>query len=65
MGFVAGHNSVSVFAQETPLLLLDPETAGSNMVSTRWRACPKKTVATQMEGMPRNVVFRSLAVGNA
>ena len=35
-----------------------PETSSLNMVSTRQRACPKKTVATQTEGLPRNVAVQ-------
>lgn len=34
------------------------ETAGLNMVSTRQRAYSKKTMATQMEGLPRNVAVQ-------
>lgn len=40
------------------LLLTDPETTGSNMVSARQQACPKKAVATQAEGLPRNVAVQ-------
>ena len=51
---------------DTPLSLLRrpallrtvPETSSLNMVSTRQRACPKKTVATQREGLPRNVAVQ-------
>lgn len=28
------------------------------MVCTRWRACPKKSVATQTEGLPRDVAVQ-------
>ena len=37
------------------LLWTVPETSSLYMVSTRQQACPKKTVATQTEGLPRNV----------
>ena len=40
------------------LLQTVPETSSLNMVSTRQRACPKKTVATQREGLPRNVAVQ-------
>ena len=40
------------------LLQTVPETSSLNMVSTRQRACPKKTVATQTEGLPRNVAVQ-------
>ena len=40
------------------LLRTVPETSSLNMVSTRQRACPKKTVATQREGLPRNVAVQ-------
>ena len=40
------------------LLRTVPETSSLNMVSTRKRACPKKTVATQTEGLPRNVAMQ-------
>ncbi len=40
------------------LLRTVPETSSLNMVSTRQRACPKKTVATQTEGLPRNVAVQ-------
>jgi len=36
-------------------LLAVSETTGLNMISTRQWAYSKKTVATQMEGLPRNV----------
>ena len=35
------------------------ETTGLNMVSTRQWACPKKAVATQTEGLPRNVAVHT------
>lgn len=38
-----------------PFLLAVSETAGLNMVSTRQEAYSKKTMATQIEGLPRNV----------
>ena len=50
--------SAFVFAQETSSLLTDTETTYSNMVSTRQQACPKKTVVTQREGLPRNVAVQ-------
>ena len=40
------------------LLHTDPETTGSNNISTRQRACPKKTVATQTEGLSRDVAIQ-------
>ena len=40
------------------LLQIEPETTGSNMVSTGHRACPKKTVATQTVDLPRNVMVQ-------
>ena len=40
------------------LLRTVPETSSLNTVSTRQRACPKKTVATQREGLPRNVAVQ-------
>ena len=39
-------------------LLAASETAGLNMVSTRQQAYSKKTVVTQMEGLPRNVAVQ-------
>ena len=40
------------------LLRTVPETSSLNMVSTRQRACPKKAVAPQTEGVPRNVAVQ-------
>lgn len=40
------------------LLRTDPETTGLNVVSTRQQACPKKTVVTQIEGLPRSVAVQ-------
>ena len=40
------------------LLRTVPETSSLYMVSTRQQACPKKTVATQTEGLPRNVAVQ-------
>ena len=33
-------------------------TSSLNMISTRQRACTRKTVATQTEGLPRNVAVQ-------
>ena len=55
---MAGHVSVLVLAQVPALLLADPETASSDAVSTRRRACSEMTVATQTEGLPRTVAVR-------
>ena len=40
------------------LLWTVPVTSSLNMVSTRQRACTGKTVATQTEGLPRNVAVQ-------
>ena len=59
VGLVTGHVSVFLSLLRRPALLrTDPETTGSNLVSTRQRICPKKTVATQTEGLPRNVAVQ-------
>ena len=41
-----------------PALLQSCETFSLNMVPTRQRACPRKTVVTQTEGLPRNVTVQ-------
>ena len=46
-------------------LLAVSETSGLNMVSTRQRAYSKKTMATQMEGLPRNVAVQVSAARSA
>ena len=42
-------------------LLAVSETAGLNVVSIRQQAYSKKTVVTQMEGLPRNVAVQVLS----
>ena len=49
---------LSLFAQEISFPLAVSETTGLNLVSTRQRAYSKKTVATQMEGLPRDVAVQ-------
>ena len=58
MGLLSGLVRVLVFAEETALLLSDPGTTGSNMVSTRRQPCSGWIVATQTEGLPRNVAVQ-------
>ena len=58
VSLVAEHMSSLSLLRRPALLRTDPETTGSNLVSTRQRICPKKTVATQTEGLPRNVAVQ-------
>ena len=62
LALVAGHVSVFLFLlallRRPALLRSVPGTSSLNMVSTRQWACPKKTVATQTEGLPRNVAVQ-------